>query len=177
MTTRPAFHFRKSSDFDVSVEELWSFHMRPEALTLLTPPLSGFRVVDRGMGVSEGSILTAEVGLWPLAGRWVALHSGVEELRSFTDTALESPFPYWVHIHEFERLDAERSRLTDSVWFLPPRWMGRTVGRALVTLMLQMMFAWRHRATRRFTRLPPGVQLDMGNPEAPFGQEAHGGPS
>ena len=170
-----AIHLRKQTDSDPTVDELWSFHMRPEALTLLSPPLSGFRVVDPGNGVANGSVLRAEVGLWPVKNRWAALHCDVEPGRSFTDIALESPFPYWIHVHEFNALEGRRSRLTDTVWFLPPRSMGRFVGRIVIKPLLQLMFAWRHRVTareaKRFSENPAAV----GNQSAMFGHEASGG--
>lgn len=138
--------FEARSEFDVSAEQLWAFHMRPDALDVLTHPLMMFEVVDRGAGVRAGSVLEARVGVWPLRRRWLALHAAVDPGRSFADLAIEAPFPYWLHQHAFEALDGGRSRLTDVVWCVPPRW----VPRPLVRIALLTMFRWRHRATRRF---------------------------
>ncbi len=173
--TPRAIHFRKASDFDVSLEELWAFHMRPEALSLLSPPLSGFRVIDRGAGVGNGSVLRAEMGRWPLKRTWMALHAAVEPYRSFTDIALESPFPYWVHVHAFEAIGERKSRLTDSVWFVPPRPIGRALGRLVVKPLLKLMFAWRHRVTRRETRANADSRQALGNQNTLCGQGARGG--
>lgn len=172
-----AIHFRTASDFDVPLDDLWAFHMRPEALTLLSPPLSGFRVVDRGAGVANGSVLRAEVGRWPLKRDWVALHAAVEPYQSFTDVALESPFPYWVHVHVFEAIGEGRSRLTDSVWFVPPRPIGRTLGRIVVEPLLRLMFSWRHRVTRRETENNAKRRSVLRNQNALCGQGVRGGPS
>ena len=170
-----ALRFRLQSDFDMSVDDLWAFHMRPEALSLLSPPLSGFRVLDRGDGVADGSVLRAEVGVWPLKSSWVALHCGVEPGRSFTDIALESPFPYWIHVHDFESLGDQRSRLTDTVWFLPPRFMGRFLGRILIKPFLRLMFAWRHRATGREAKRIVGREAAVGNQAKACGHAMSGG--
>lgn len=145
-----ALRFQHVSEFPVSSTELWSFHLRPEALSVLAPPFSGFAVVDRGEGVAEGSLLVAEVGWPPFRGRWQALHLGVEQGRSFTDVALESPFPYWVHHHAVESTAAGTSRLTDTVWFVPPRWLPERLGGRLTAAALRIFFAWRHGATRRW---------------------------
>lgn len=123
--------------------------MAPAALERLTPPLSWFRVVDPGRGVADGSVVMATIGPWPLRFSWVALHAAVAHERSFVDVALESPFRYWVHLHLFEAADEERSRLTDVVWFLPPRGVPRVVGRVFAAVMLRAVFWWRHRVTRR----------------------------
>ncbi len=141
--------FEKESTFESSVEELWAFHLRPDALSLLSPPGSFFRVVDRGRGVAEGSVLEATVGPWPVAARWVALHAGVRPGEGFVDVALESPFPYWVHQHSMEHADGGRARLRDVVWLVPPLWLPRRLARPLLQAVLTLMFAWRHRRTRR----------------------------
>ena len=145
-----ALKFEHTSVFPVPGSELWSFHLRPEALSVLAPPLSGFAVVDRGEGVADGSLLVAEVGWPPFRSRWQALHLGVEPGRSFTDVALESPFPYWVHHHGIDPAGAGASRLTDTVWFVPPRWLPGRLGGRLTAAALRVFFAWRHRATRRW---------------------------
>jgi ligand-binding SRPBCC domain-containing protein len=145
-----ALRFEASSDFPVASAALWAFHLRPEALEVLAPPLAGFEVREPGSGVAEGSVLTMIVGRGPFRARWVALHCGVEPGREFHDVALESPFPYWVHRHRVSPLGPAASRLTDTVWFVPPRWLPRAVGATLTRVALRLLFAWRHRATRRW---------------------------
>lgn len=142
--------FDFSSDFPSPAAALWSFHMRPEALDVLAPPLSGFEVEDRGDGVADGSVLKAFVGFGPFRQRWTALHCGVEPGRAFTDIALEAPFSYWVHTHFVESAAEGGSRLTDTVWVVPPRWMPRRLARPLLGSALALFFAWRHRATRKW---------------------------
>jgi ligand-binding SRPBCC domain-containing protein len=145
-----AQRFETSTEFPVASVVLWTFHLRPEALEVLAPPFAGFAILDGGAGVAEGSVLTMTVGRGPLRARWVALHCGVEPGRVFHDIALESPFPYWVHRHHVMPLGPAASRLTDTVWFVPPRWLPRTLGVALTRIALRVLFAWRHRATRRW---------------------------
>jgi hypothetical protein len=145
-----AQRFEASSEFPVSGAALWAFHLRPEALEVLAPPFGGFEVLDRGTGVAEGSVLTMAVGRGPLRARWVALHCGIEPGREFHDVALEAPFPYWVHRHRVTPLGPAASRLTDTVWFAPPRWLPRALGAVMARAALRLLFAWRHRATRRW---------------------------
>lgn len=141
--------FERESTFGCSVEELWAFHLRPDALPLLAPPGSFFRVVDPGGGVADGSVLEATVGPWPLRVRWEALHAGVRPGEGFVDVALESPFPMWVHQHSVERFGPGRARLRDVVWLVPPPWIPAPLARPLLRAVLALMFAWRHSRTRR----------------------------
>lgn len=144
--------FQYESTIDAPVGQLWGFYMAPDALARLTPPLSGFRVVDVGDGVADGSVLEASVGLWPASARWRALHAAVRPEESFVDIAIESPFRYWLHLHRFEAVGRSRSRLIDVIWFVPPRGVPRWAGRLFASVVLRGMFWWRHRATRRGLR-------------------------
>lgn len=140
-----AHRFEFESTFNAPAGALWRFHTRPDALERLSPPGLGLRILDRGRGVANGSVVRLEIGPRPFGTRWTALHSGVRDGRGFTDTALEGPFPYWIHHHHIEPLGGAASRLRDVVWFVPPRWMPAS----LVRLGLHALFRWRHRRTRR----------------------------
>jgi ligand-binding SRPBCC domain-containing protein len=144
-----AIRFEHRSTFEVPLRELWSFHLRPDALELLTPPLMGLAVEDRGSGVADGSLVRMKVGRWPLSVRWEALHCGVRPETSFTDIALRSPFPYWTHVHAVRAAGSTRSELRDVVWCVPPRWLPRPLAGPLTRFGLRLLFAWRHRRTRR----------------------------
>lgn len=146
--------FEHVSTFECPLGELWQFHMRPDALDRLAPPLSGFRVVDRDRGVADGSVLVAEVGPWPFRQRWRALHAAVAEEVGFADIALESPFPFWLHQHLFEAVPGGGSRLRDLVWVVPPRWAPRWLAVPALRLVLGAMFRFRHRRTRQAVERP-----------------------
>lgn len=141
--------FEHSSLIGASAEILWDFHMQPEALELLSPKLMGLRIVDPDRGVADGSLVKAEVGFGRLRQSWHALHSGVRVNRGFTDLAVQSPFRYWMHQHSMEPVSDNRSRLTDVIWVAPPRGIPTALARPFVTLGLRLLFAWRHRQTRR----------------------------
>ncbi len=145
-----AVRIATSSEFDASVSDLWRFHMQEEALDVLAPPFSGFRLRSRGEGVQDDSIAEFSIGWRPFVQRWVALHCGVQEEHSFTDIALDAPVPFWVHVHSFEELSEVRSRLTDTVWFEPPSWMPRAIAARLMNLSIRVFFWWRHRVTAKW---------------------------
>jgi len=140
--------FRHSSDLAASTQRVWDFHAAPGALERLSPPLGGVRVADAGNGVAEGSLVKLEVGPGPLRRPWHALHVNVRPSQGFVDVALEGPFQLWVHLHRFEPSGPGRSRLVDTVWYLPPTGVPRWLGPMIVNPMLRLYFAWRHRRTR-----------------------------
>ena len=140
------FRFEHASDINCPASDLWAFHARADALDILSPP--GTRVVDRGHGVADGSIVVLRLGWWPVSTRWVALHSGVSPPNSFTDVALESPFRYWAHQHLFEPRSADTTTLRDVVHVVPPRWLPRWIARPALAGALWTLFTWRHRRTR-----------------------------
>ncbi len=150
-----ALRFTATTVLDAPVDRLWRFHLRPDALEMLSPPLLPTAIVEPGDGVAEGSEIVLEIGFWPVKIRWRALHSSVREGVGFVDVALESPFPYWVHQHRFEDEGEGRSRLTDTVWYLPPGWLPDWIARPAVTISLRLLFWWRHRQTRRAVVSPP----------------------
>jgi ligand-binding SRPBCC domain-containing protein len=123
--------------------------------------------------VANGSVLVAAVGFRPFRRRWVAIHSDVEAPDGFTDTALESPFPFWVHRHAFSPVGSGRSRLTDTVWFVPPTWLPRRVGGVLVGGVLRVMFWWRHRATRRALARSGSAENNVQKGSGAAGRPAH----
>ena len=153
-----------NSTFSTPVESLWAFHMKPDALERLSPRWMGLRIVDPGNGVADGSLMRAEVGPWPLRLQWEALHANVEVNSSFTDIALRSPFPYWVHQHVIEPLSPVQSRLRDVIWVIPPPWIPKLVSYALLRLGLSVLFGWRHRQTRRALAGPKTSQEEVAAP-------------
>lgn len=138
--------FEWTSLMPCSRERLWRFHLRADALEVLSPP--GTRVVNSGDGVREGSEVRLRLGMWPLARSWTALHTEVRAPEHFVDIATDGPFPYWVHQHRFEAVDGRRSKLRDVIHYLPPRGLDHRVGRWLCRQALAVLFRWRHRRTR-----------------------------
>jgi len=146
--------FERSSVFPVEVEVLWAFHMRPDALALLTPSWLRLEVTQAGAAVANGSLVRFRLGRGVRLD-WAALHTGVVPNVNFTDVAVAGPFPCWIHQHGFEVVGRGRARLHDVVSYVLPRWVPRLAGRLLVNLLLGRMFAWRHARTLALVRRPP----------------------
>ena len=137
--------FVQSVEIEASVDTVFRFHEREDALKLLTPAFPPVRLVSKTPGIGMGTRVELRIGLF----RWVALHTAYEKDRLFVDEQIEGPFAHWVHRHEFER-HGDYARLTDRIEYRLP---GGPVLNALlgwaVKLGLRRMFAHRHAVTRR----------------------------
>jgi ligand-binding SRPBCC domain-containing protein len=136
--------FEHASVFPVEIEELWGFHTRPDSLRLLTPPELGVEILDPDTRVAEGSVVRATVGHGVLRGAWTALYTGFDVNGGYTDVALEGPFPFWEHRHEFEVVGRGRALLRDVIWYSLPGLIPQLIGTSVVNQSLRKLFAWRH---------------------------------
>jgi ligand-binding SRPBCC domain-containing protein len=144
----PQFEF--SSHIDASVEKVFAFHQRPDALELLTPPDRKIEVVHRAGGIHAGAVVEFLIPVGPFRVRWLAHHIAYEENRLFVDEQRKGPFAFWVHAHRFAP-EKDGMRLTDSIQFAL---LGGKIADGLagwaVKRELRKMFAYRHAVTKRY---------------------------
>lgn len=132
---------------EAPVSDVFGFHERDDALTLLSPAFPPVRVVSRSGRLESGALVELRV-----AGivRWVARHTAYERHRLFVDEQVSGPFRRWEHRHEFENLGT-RTRLTDRITYeLPGGRLVNAMAPLLVTPGLALMFRHRHRVTRHY---------------------------
>lgn len=121
-------------------EEVFAWHTRPGAFTRLSPPWQPTRIIAECSSVADGR---AVLGL-PGGLRWIADHEpdGYHPPARFTDhvsydgrlDALPAKaLVRWRHIHDFEEIGPDRTRVVDRV-------IGNVPGFAL-----RSMFEYRHR--------------------------------
>jgi len=138
--------FVRSVLIDAPVDEVFRFHEREDALSLLSPTFPRVRIIGRsGVGIEPGARLELRIGIFP----WVALHTAYERNRLFVDQQIRGPFAKWVHRHEFE-CAGTGTLLTDRVEYLLPG--GPLVNGLfgwIVHLGLVNMFTHRHRVTQK----------------------------
>ena len=136
--------FSKSVLIAAPLDDVFRFHEREDALSLLTPAFPAVRMIGRTGGIQTGARVELRVGFF----RWVALHTAYERNRLFVDEQIRGPFAKWVHQHEFEA-DGAKTRLTDRITYELPG--GSLINRLFgwtVTLGLRKMFSHRHRVTK-----------------------------
>jgi uncharacterized protein (TIGR01777 family) len=128
-----------SSVVDASITDVFDWYARPGAFARLSPPWQPMRLVTEAASLEDGRATLALPG----GLRWVAVHQpdGYDPPRRFVDTiggdglaTLPARVAMrWRHIHEFEDLGANRTRVIDRVETPVPG------------SLLRPMFDYRHR--------------------------------
>lgn len=142
----PKLTFR--TQFPVSADRLYAWHMRPGAFERLIPPWQDLRVVHRDGPIGEGVRVRIRMRKGIMSFEWEALHDRFVPGREFRDTQVRGPFAHWVHTHRMIPEGAEACVLEDAIEYRLPlgglgAWLaGRSIRRDLVSA-----FAFRHRRT------------------------------
>lgn len=129
--------------------EVAAFHWDPATLARLTPPPMILRT-ELLEPLAEGSISRFTLWLGPIPMRWVAVHSGVDPARGFTDTQAEGPMKRWVHTHSFQPAGAASTEVREHI-----EYEHHPGARGVATRMmfngpaLRSLFAIRSAVTRR----------------------------
>lgn len=146
--------FRRSIIIPAALEQVFRFHRNPENLSYVQPPGATVIGSDFPDQLVQGSVCTLKVKVPFGIQHWKIK---VEEMRLsddrisalMVDRAIISPFPVWIHRHEFER-QVEGTFMQDVVEFKPP---GGRVSTWLVwpsMILLHMLFIFRHYKTVQY---------------------------
>jgi len=142
-------YFRRRSHLPFSPDHVFAWHMRPGALSRLTPPWMRVREIERGGEIREGGRVVLGIRQGPAELRWEALHTDFEEARLFRDEQVSGPFGKWVHTHHFTDADDGGCLMEDEVeWAAPLGNAGRLFGESFIEGELDRMFAFRHARLR-----------------------------
>ena len=136
--------YTRSIELDAPRDAVWAWHLRPGALTRLTPPFESSEVLGSG-GVSDGARVTVRAEVMPWVDSiWTMEHYDVRPPELFRDRMLRGPFDRWEHLHTFTALGARRTRATDEItWELPLGPLG-ALGDGIVRARIDRMFRYRH---------------------------------
>lgn len=138
-------------ELPVAVERVWAFHGTAEALEVLTPKSRQLTPISTDLTVREGAEHAFRFRQFGIPMVWRARIHDVHPPREFTDDAIQSPFPRWSHHHEFISLPNGRTRLRDTVTYMPPGGiLAGIVNMMVVGKQLDALFAFRHKATREY---------------------------
>jgi len=153
------------SPMPAPARELFDWHARPGAFERLNPPFDKVEVLERTGGIAPGArtVLRVRVGVVPRT--WIAVHTAVEDGRSFTDRQESGPFASWEQVHRMIPDGERRSLLEDEVRYaLPLGPLGR-LGAGIARERIESLFAYRHALTAadlaRHAELP-GPRLRVG---------------
>ena len=150
--------FRRSVVLDAAPDEVFRFHEDPRNIGYISPPFFNARVQRAGGTARTGEEFVLELGLFGVRlVQWSGVWREVVPGRLLVDEARRSPFRSFRHRHEFEPIVSDASgaqpqtRMTDHVsYVLPGGWLGKLIGETVVRLLCVLIFADRHRRTRRW---------------------------
>ena len=156
MAATPLPHvFEHASNLRAEPQKVFEFHLHPKNLAKVNP--SWIRVIslDAPETVSSGARVRLRVSSLGLPQSWdvkvasVENFSGTPAKASITDEAVQGPFPFWRHLHEFWAAPDGSTGLVDRIEFLPPGGPAGAILVPVIKAMLKKMFEARHEATKR----------------------------
>jgi ligand-binding SRPBCC domain-containing protein len=128
-------------------DAVFAFHADVRNLPRLTP--GPMRVVQAAVPTREGDVQVIEIGAGPWRRRWHARVERFEPPALIVDRQERGPFRLWRHAHAVRPV-AGGALLVDAVQFrFLPGATGRLLDALVVAPALRLLFAVRHRRTRR----------------------------
>ena len=139
-------------ELDAPVGEVFAFHGNPYNIRKISPRWQTVEVQRGEANPQTGEdfeIVIRFFGWLPM--RWRGVWREVQPPGSLVDEALNSPFAFWRHHHEFQALGERRTLMTDRVEYLfPGGWLGKWFGETFGRIQFHLMFADRHARTRQW---------------------------
>lgn len=132
--------FTFSSSYPFSLQEVFNWHMRKDALKRFLPPWQKVKLLSIGSPKKIGSLTKLRMYMGPLFRDWLSKHVLYEEGKRFVDEAMKSPFLFWRHSHEFMEIK-KGVLLTDRIEYSLPWYLSSSY----VEKNLQRLFAFRHK--------------------------------
>ncbi len=140
--------FKKQSEINAPVEEVFKWHARPGAIERLSPPWDPLEIISQTGGIHIGAEVKMRLAAGPIPIKWHARHVDYQENISFKDLQVKGPFSKWIHTHRFKDLDRTKCILEDSIEYaLPFHPLGTVVMKPFVEKKLKQIFTYRHNTT------------------------------
>lgn len=148
--SQDTLHFEYQSTFPMSVEALFAWHEKPDALELLLPKNGVVKIIRKDPSLEAGSQTELRIDLGWIPIIWVAKHVDYQKNKYFEDIQLKGPFKSWRHRHSFEIAGEDAATLRDTVDFaLPFPSLTHPLFGNLAITTLEKMFEERHRVLRQ----------------------------
>jgi len=140
--------FLKQSFFSVPRRDLFAFHERKDAFSLLTPEFADIETISTASTLqpSEDVVRFNALFLW-FKFRFEMIHTGYEKDKLFLDEQKKGLFTSWRHEHRFFQAGWKRdpfSMLSDRIEFAHPL---LSFFQMFVKSRLKKMFEYRHEVT------------------------------
>ncbi|MCP4605707.1 MAG: TIGR01777 family protein [Proteobacteria bacterium] len=142
--------FKKASFFSVPKRELFEFHERDDAFSVLTPASENIEVQSTASTLAPSDeVVRFAVNFGPLKFRFENIHTAYEPFELFVDEQRKGLFSEWRHEHGFKEAGWEKdpaSMLNDKIDYAHPL---LRLFNPFVKHRLGHLFEYRHRATER----------------------------
>ncbi|MBW1685402.1 MAG: TIGR01777 family oxidoreductase [Deltaproteobacteria bacterium] len=142
--------FKKESFFSVPKQELFAFHERDDAFSLLTPASENIEVGSTASTLAPSDeVVRFAVRFGPLRLRFENVHTVYEPFDLFVDEQRRGLFTEWRHEHRFEQAGWDgdpASMLSDEILYSHPL---LPLLNPFVRHRLRRLFEYRHHATAR----------------------------
>lgn len=149
-----AVSFERTSVLDAPRHTVYRWHARDGAFGRLAPPWERVELVGQIGGIEDGARVHLRLRFAGVPIDWRLEHGEHRVGVQFCDRQVAGPFQSWRHLHRFEEIDADRSRLIDRLAVgLPLGWLGRLLGRRHLIAQLERLFIYRHDVTSSDLRL------------------------
>ena len=112
--------FKKRSQINAPVEEVFKWHARPGAIERLSPPWDPLEVIHSSGGIHIGAEVTMKMKAGPIPYKWHARHIEYQKNNLFKDMQVKGPFSKWIHTHRFEPDENSRCILEDTIEYALP---------------------------------------------------------
>lgn len=99
------------------IDDVWEYYTDVKNISKMTLPQLGMKVVKAEVPLRENSRVRFRLqpsGI-PFPIYWDAQIVKFQKPNKFVDKQIKGPFSRWVHEHEFEALDENRTKVTDTI--------------------------------------------------------------
>lgn len=163
--TKPDREIIHESVLHAPLETVFDFFSKAENLSVLTPPGMAFDIkTPLPIEMHKGRLIEYKISLGPISFPWRTRIEHWEQQSHFVDAQLIGPYASWYHEHRFERIDAQRTKMTDHVYYrvglgkIPLGPIGRLIEARFVRPQLRRIFSYRDRMiTARFGHQTPSA--------------------
>lgn len=146
--------FVKESLLDATPAQVFAFHQRPDAFTLLLPPWEETRVIRPPTSLEVGTRVLMKTKLGPFWFTIEAEHVACVHNERFEDVMRRGPFAHWHHKHLFLARGAQCLLRDEVEYVLPLGPLGQLFGAPIARHKLERLFTFRHEVTRRALAAP-----------------------
>jgi uncharacterized protein (TIGR01777 family) len=146
----PNRSLRTAQDIDRPMAEVAAFFGDVRQLGALSPAELGLRTRGEPPAMAVGAALVHGMHLGPIPMTWRGRIVAMQPGEAFVDVQDSGPYSCWWHLHRFEALGPDRTRVHDEVRYAAPLGpIGRLAGPLFIEPKLREIFLFRRRAIER----------------------------